>query len=194
MQFHPLLTTGVVLWILTHLFPAFMPSARGRVIKRIGEPAYKGLFSLLILASLAMIVFGWRQAAPSGLYATPPELTIPAIVLVVLGIALTVAASLPTRLRRVIRHPQLTGVLFWATGHLLLNGDSRALILFGGMALWSVLAIAGSNRRDGAWQRPTQPPLVREALLFTVAVVVVTGLVAIHPWLSGVSITGYFGR
>ena len=36
--------------------------------------------------------------------------------------------------KRLLRHPQLTGVLLWGVGHLFANGENRSLLLFGGMA------------------------------------------------------------
>ena len=86
-----------------------------------------------------------------------------------------------------IRHPMLAGVKVWALAHLLVNGDLAAMILFGGMLLWAVVAMIGSNRRDGAWERPgkgDRAGLVRHVVITVVVFVVI---VAIHGPLLGVS-------
>ena len=54
-----LLLAGITVWFLVHLFPAIAPASRENMVFKLGENAYKGLFSLLILAALLMIVFGW---------------------------------------------------------------------------------------------------------------------------------------
>ena len=51
-----LLVAGVLLWSATHLFSSFGRQAREGLVARIGLNPYKGLFSLLIVASLVLIV------------------------------------------------------------------------------------------------------------------------------------------
>ena len=43
------------------------------------------------------------------------------------------------------------GTLLWAVSHLLTNGDSRSLSLFGAMAVWAVFEIVMINRREVHW-------------------------------------------
>ena len=47
-----LLLAGVTVWFTVHLFPAIAPASRENMVFKLGENAYKGLFSLLILAAL----------------------------------------------------------------------------------------------------------------------------------------------
>ena len=144
-----LLMAGIALWFATHLFPAAAPGARDNLIKRLGENPYKGMFSLLILAALLLIVFGWKSAIPSALYAPPFGPGIVPSVLVLLGLVIFIASQTGGHIKRLIRHPQMTGVLFWSTAHLLANGDTRSVTLFGGLAVWALLEIFLINRRDG---------------------------------------------
>ena len=67
----PLLLAGLTVWCLVHLFPAVAPGPRRNLALKLGENPYKGLFSLFILAALLMIVFGWKAAAPTHVYAPP---------------------------------------------------------------------------------------------------------------------------
>ncbi len=61
---------------------------------------------------------------------------------------------------RIVRHPQLTGVSIWAFAHLMMNGDSRSIVLFGTMFIWAILSIAALiNRRDGEWVKQPVPGL-----------------------------------
>ena len=45
-----LLTLGVLLFTLIHLYPCFAAAHRARMCERLGENRYKGLFSLLFNA------------------------------------------------------------------------------------------------------------------------------------------------
>ena len=90
------------------------------------------------------------------------------------------------RIGNLVRHPQLGGLLTWAVAHLLVNGDSRSLVLFGGLGLWALLAIVATNRRDGAWEKPEPPPLAKDVIGMVVSLVVLAAVIWAHPWLAGV--------
>jgi uncharacterized membrane protein len=177
---------GVVLWSLLHLIPVVGRGARQNAVDRLGEGGYKGLFSVAMLAAVALIIFGWRGALPSSLYIPSLEMRWAGIGLTAVGFVLMAAANHPTRIGRIVRHPQLTGVLFWAVGHLLANGDSRSLVLFGGFAIWCVLTILLINRRDGAWVKPEPPSWAVEIIGVLIGLAVFGLFVFIHPWIAGV--------
>jgi len=182
-----LLVLGVLIWSAAHLLPCTGASARARLIERLGEDPYKGLFALTILVSVVLMVFGWRSAVPSLVYVAPLW-TIPAAnVLMFVALLLFAASALPTNLKRILRHPQLTGVAVWAGAHLLSNGTNRSLVLFGGIGLWAVVAILAINRRDGAWQKPDPQPMSAELKPLVAAVVAFVVLFLVHPWIAGVS-------
>ena len=144
-----LLIAGIMTWSLVHLFPAFAPSARENLVAKLGENPYKGLFSLLILAALAMIVFGWKSSVPSGVYVPPLMPGILSSIMVLAGLTLFFASQFNGYFKRILRHPQMVGTLLWAGAHLLTNGDSRSLALFGSFAVWAIFEIVLCNRRDG---------------------------------------------
>ena len=144
-----LLLAGITVWFVVHLFPAVAPASRENMIFKLGENAYKGLFSLLILAALLMIVFGWKSSAPTGLYVPPVAPGLLPAVMVFVAFVLFFSSKFNTHARRYLRHPQMAGTLLWAVAHLLTNGDSRSVALFGGLAIWAVLEIVLCNRRDG---------------------------------------------
>jgi uncharacterized membrane protein len=144
-----LLLAGIVLWFVAHLFPAIAPGRRDALVAKLGAQPYRGVFSLVILASLLMIVFGWKSAVPSAVYVPPMGPGIVPSVLVLIGLVLFFASQMNGNIKRVIRHPQMAGTLIWAIAHLLTNGDSRSLILFGSMAIWALFEIVMINRREG---------------------------------------------
>jgi uncharacterized membrane protein len=106
-----------------------------------------------------------------------------------LAILLLGAAQGASRIRQWIRHPMLTGVLVWAVGHLLANGDSKSLILFGGLGLWALISIITISRNEGAWVKPAKLATAgRELLSIAIAAILYVILVLIHPWIAGVPV------
>lgn len=182
------LILGMLLWIGIHLIPSVARPFRAQLIERLDEQKYQGVFALGILTSIALIVFGWRSATPSLVYAAPAWGRTAAIVLLYPALVLFIASGLPTNIKRVLRHPQLSGVLVWSIGHLLANGDSRSLVLFGGMGAWALVAMTTINRRDGERARPEATPLSGDLKPVLAGAVAYAILLFAHPYLSGVSV------
>jgi uncharacterized membrane protein len=179
-----LLIMGIMTWCVVHLFPSAAPAARQALSARMGN-AYRGLFALLILLSLALIVVGWRSALPTAVY-VPPLYGSPVVSLLMLvAFVLFVAARAPTNIRRLLRHPQLTSVIVWAIAHLLANGDSRSLALFGSLGAWAVLEIALINRRDGVWKKPGPFPVKADVSAVLIGAVAFAILLYLHAPLFG---------
>jgi len=181
-----MLFAGIVLWSITHLFKAVAPGARSRLVERFGLGPYKGLITLDIVIALALIVFGWRMATPIALYAPPLYGSPIPSVAVLLAVVLFVSSSTPNNLKRYVRHPQMTAVVLWASGHLLTNGESRSVVLFGGLATWAVLEVIFINRRDERWQKPNAVSLSKDVIMLIVAAAVSILLVSFHASLFGV--------
>lgn len=182
-----LLILGLLLWSGAHLVPSVARPFRARLIESLDSQKYQGLFSLAILASLALIVFGWRSTAPVPVYAIPSWGRMAANLLVLPALVLFIASAVPTNIKRIIRHPQLAGVAVWSVGHLFANGESRSLVLFGGLGIWALIAMATINRRDGEWQRPQPTRLIGDLTPVLGGVVGYGVLLFAHPYLTGVS-------
>ncbi len=181
-----LLIAGVVLWSIAHLFPAIAPGVRAKLAARFGEGPYKGLFALDIVIALILIVYGWKTTTPSVIYAPPLYGSLIPSAFMLLAILLFVTARTPNNLKRYIRHPQISAVFVWAISHLLTNGDSRSLVLFGGLMIWAVLEMTFINIRDGRWERPASVPVVKDSITVTVAAIVFAALAHFHAALFGV--------
>jgi hypothetical protein len=59
-----MLVTGLIFFLGIHLLPT-LPGLRFVLVQRWGEQRYKGAFSLVALAGLALIVGGYAAAAPA---------------------------------------------------------------------------------------------------------------------------------
>ena len=65
---------------------------------------------------------------------------------------LLIAAYLPGRIKRLVRHPMLLAVILWSVSHLLSIGTLNDVLLFGGFLLWAVADLVSVSRR--AYVRP----------------------------------------
>lgn len=183
-----LLIAGVLLFTGVHFIPSLAPGIKAAWVGKLGENGFKGVFSLLLLASFGLMIFGWRSTPPSLLYVPPLALHVPALALVALGFVIMVAANRNSRIRQFIRHPQLTGVALWGIAHLLMNGEDRSVVLFGALTLWAIGEMFAINRREGAWVKDEPPGWGAEAVTLLIAFVTIGVVVAIHPWISGVPV------
>lgn len=181
-----LLIAGIVAWSAMHLFPAVLPGARQKAIDRLGRGPWRGLFSLVILGSVVLIVLGWRSSMPGFVYSAPLAGSPVPAVLVLIAFVLFVAARVPSNMKRVLRHPQLTGLMLWAAAHLLANGDTRSIVLFGGLGAWALAEVILINRRDGAWERPGSKPFLSDVIVLTAAALAFALVLYFHERLFGV--------
>jgi len=182
-----LLVLGVFIWSGVHLFPSLGTSLRAACIARLGEGPYKGLFALALVLAIVLMTLGWRSTAPVAVYAAPASGRWIANVAMFVALVFFLGSNVPTNLKRIVRHPQLTGVAIWSAAHLLANGEQRSLVLFGGIGLWALVAMVTINRRDGAREKPGPLPLSAEIKPLVAAIVGFALLYLAHPYLSGVS-------
>lgn len=135
-----LLAFGVLFTAILHLVAA-VPSLKARLKQRVGEKAYGPVFGIASLIGIVLIVLGWRASDFVFVY-DPPEwgrdanYALTLIAFIFLGIFLFRGSW-----RQKIRFPMAFAAIFWATGHLLANGDMASLILFGGFLAYAVLHI-----------------------------------------------------
>lgn len=181
------LMLGVLMWAVVHLFPSVMPAKRNELRAQCGKK-YEGVFALKLLIALALIVIGWHLAVPTPIYTPPVWGQHVTMLLVLIAVILFAAAHTKSRIRQYVRHPMLEGVAIWAVGHLFANGDSRSLVLFGGMLIWSLVNQFTINQRDGTWVKPEAGSMSREAMLLIASIVIYGVLMFLHPYFTGVPV------
>lgn len=181
-----LLLLGLALWWVSHLFPLVARPKRNELAARMGEGPYKGVFALVSLGAVALMVIGYQRSDFEYLY-DPPEWGVHLNnLLMLIAVALMGAGSSKSRVKRMIRHPMLTGVIVWAVAHLLVNGDLSSILLFGGLAAWAVAAMFATNARDGAWERPQGGSMAGDIRLGVISVGVFVVIAVIHGYVIGV--------
>jgi uncharacterized membrane protein len=181
------LILGILLWSVVHFIPAVAVDFRQGLIRKMGENPYKGIFTLLMALAIYLVISGWKATIPESLYLPPEWGRHAASLLVLIGLILFIAPYPPTNIKRMVRHPQLTGVACWGIGHLLANGETRSIILFGGLAAWAIIEMLLLNRRDGAWDKPDPVPLKNDIILAVAGLVVYAVIAVAHQWLFGVT-------
>lgn len=177
-----LLIAGVALWWAAHLFKRLAPGLRDPL----GERG-KGIVALALVASVVLMVFGYRSAEGTFYWGRDPIWVGVNNLLMILAFYLF-AVSGPKDARvwlgTKLRHPQLTGFSIWAVAHLLVNGDTPSFVLFGGLLVWAIVEILLINAQDGPWTPPARAPF-RKEITALLATLVVTGVVmGIHYWLG----------
>jgi uncharacterized membrane protein len=181
----PILVIGLVVFLGVHLVRVVAPDFREQQIAA-NERRWKGVYTLISFAGLALIIWGWNVYRPEApeIY-EPPSWGRHLAALLVLLAFISFAASGPAgRIKHWIKHPMLTGTILWSVGHLLANGDLASLLLFGGFLVWAVVdLIAASQRGDPA-------PVAERPMSDVIAVVAGAALFAVfglwvHGWLFG---------
>src|SRR5262245_53336818 len=147
------LVLGLVVFFAIHLVRVAAPGFREAQLAT-NEGRWKGIYSLVSIVGFALIVWGWhlyRAEAPE-IYEPPSWGRHAAALLVLVAFVLLAAAYPPAgRIRHWVKHPMLVGVILWATGHLLANGDLASLLVFGAFLAYSVVdLIAVIPRGDPA--------------------------------------------
>jgi uncharacterized membrane protein len=158
-------------FLALHSIPA-LPAVRANLVGLVGHRAYISLYSIASVIALAWLFHAALQLDYVEIWAPAPWQAWVTLVLAPIGIFLVLAGlfsanpfSISFRKTRdnadaivgVTRHPVLWGFLFWSLAHLAPNGDLRALILFGGLALFSALGFLMLERRarkrwGGRWE------------------------------------------
>jgi uncharacterized membrane protein len=174
-----ILTAGVVLWWVAHLFKRVAPGRRAAM-----GTAGQGVVAVAVLASVVLMVVGYRSAEYVPLWQLPPYAVHINNLLMVLAFYLYAASGMKTWLAVRLRHPQLTAVMLWAVAHLLVNGDVASVVLFGGILLWAVVSVMVINRAVPIWTPPVQAPASREVMAVVGTVAVVGVVMGIHNWLG----------
>jgi uncharacterized membrane protein len=148
-----ILILGLLLFLGTHSVRIVADGWRSATIARIGEGAWKGLYSVLAIAGFVLIVWGYGLARqePVVLWAPPVATRHVASLLTLVAFVLLFAAYVPRNaIKAKLKHPMVLAVKVWAFAHLLSNGTLADLLLFGAFLLWAVLDFRSARGRDRA--------------------------------------------
>ena len=171
------LILGLVLFLGAHSVRIVADDWRSAQIARHGEAAWKGVYTLLSIAGLAFVVWGYGQArmAPVVLWQPPLWTRHAASLFMLVSFVLLAAAYVPRNaIKAKLHHPMIAGVKLWAFAHLLANGTLADVVLFGSFLVWAVLSFRAARARDRAAGTAYAPG--------TVAGTVAAGVVGVAAW------------
>ncbi|MBI1385610.1 MAG: NnrU family protein [Rhizobiales bacterium] len=185
-----LLILGLVVFFSSHLVSA-APALRQRLIGALGANGYRGAYSFVSIAGVALIAWGWSVAPFVSVWEPPAWGRHATLLLMLLAFPLLVASGNPGQLKRIIAHPMILAVKVWALAHLFVRGDLASLILFGSFLAWGVFALISMKRREraglitvavGPWRNDVIAVGVGLALY-------IAFVIALHGWLIGIDLT-----
>ena len=186
---------GLVIFLGMHSVRIFADDWRAGQIAARGENVWKGVYSVISLAGIVLIVWGYGLAREAPVPVWDPPFWLRHVTLTLNAIAFFLAAQNagpvgPIKAR--LGHPMVLAVKVWAIAHLMSNGTLADIILFGSILAWAVADFSAARRRDrqagtvrvaGPWRNDLIPGAVGLALW----AVFVLGM---HEWLIGVSVLG----
>ena len=183
------LAIAALLFVGSH-FGLSSPALRPWLVRRLGEPRFVGLYSLLQILLLVWLVRCYIAApvvplwSPPGWTAWVPLIAMaPALLLMVGGLVqpnptavMQDAKGAPDPAARgiltVTRHPVMWAFALWALSHLAAAGDAASVLLFAAIALLALLGtLAIDAKKRARWgkawpafaARTSNPPLAAVA-------------------------------
>jgi uncharacterized membrane protein len=148
---------GLVIFLGAHVFVT-MRGERAKLVAKIGEWPYRGLFSLVSILGIALIAYGFASYRAAGMVMlwSPPAWTRHIVVALMWPASIMVSAAyIRGNIARVLKHPLLVAVKTWAFAHLCANGDLGGIILFASVLAWAVFDRVTLKRRTD----PGAPPI-----------------------------------
>ncbi len=164
-----MLILAALVWIALHIAVAGT-RLRQLIVRRIGDGAFRGLFSALSIVILIWLIRAYSAAATTALWAAPAWLLV-LLVLAMLPACFLFVGSVTTPnptavggerapaqasgVVRITRHPMLWSFAIWAAVHIIGNGDTASLVFFGSFL---ITALAGMPSIDAKLARRAPEP------------------------------------
>ncbi|KQV64571.1 NnrU family protein [Rhizobium sp. Root1220] len=188
-----LLIVGIILFLGLHLLRVVAPVLRRSMIASLGENGWKIGYSIASILTLILLIYGFGQArlVTGVLYNPPVWMAHIAITLMLIAMICLVASLLPAgHIAVKTKHPMVLSVKIWALSHLLANGETSSVLLFGAFLGWGVILRISLKRRQRAGEVTLRPFVSAKYDLYAV----ILGAVAwalitfkLHELLIGVS-------
>lgn len=150
-------------------------NVRGPLVNAIGEAIFRGIYSILMIAALALMIAAYNNAPYERIWDVgivgPPVILI-LVYFATIFVFCSVTTKNPTMvgmdalhhdvapgkgIYSIVRHPMMAGIALWSAAHLFVRGDVAAIIFFGGFWVLSTFGMLHiDNRRranaDNAWR------------------------------------------
>lgn len=160
-----LLIVAAIVWLVLHIGLAGTV-LRGALVARLGENGFRGLYSLVSVASIAGLSAAYASSVAAPMWILPAGLgwiavgvMLPAFILFVASVASpnptavgaeTRPDSEPRGVFRITRHPMLWAFTIWSVVHIATNGTWTAVVFFGSFALTSLVGMPSIDSKLAA--------------------------------------------
>ncbi len=178
-----LLLLGLFIWIAAHYFKRLSPGGRTAMQDKFGDGA-KGLIAILLVVSVFLMVIGYRAVPDDFLWGRSAATTGINNLLMIFAVALFGLGSSKSRLRKKMRHPMLIGFVVWAASHLLVNGDTASIVLFGGLGIWALVQIVIINRAEPDYTPYEGGSMAGDIRLGVITIALFAAISGFHTWLG----------
>jgi uncharacterized membrane protein len=190
-----ILVLGLIIFLGLHSTRIVSEGGREKAIARLGEGAWKGIYSLLSAVGFVLIVWGFAEArydAPT-LWSPLPGARHATIFLMLVAMVLLAAYLFKqSHITAAVHHPMVWSVAVFGLAHLIANGSAADVVLFGAFFVWALADLVSAyarDRRDGAAYPESQWSATIGAIVVGIALWAVIAF-WLHHWLFGVSPLG----
>jgi uncharacterized membrane protein len=148
-----ILVIGLIVFWGTHALRMVAPDWRERTMARLGLGAWRTLVSVASLAGLALIGWGFARArlVTGVLWVSPVWMRHVIALLMLIAFVLLASYFAPcNQIKAKLHYPVVLAVMLWAFAHLLVNGRTVDVALFGSFLVWAVWDWLALRRGDRA--------------------------------------------
>lgn len=187
-----LLLVGLVLFIGIHSIRLFAPEWRVFMMQQLGKSNWKMLHAAVAIVGLLTLIMGYGYARYSAewLWFPPVWTRHVAALLVLFAFIYIAAAAMPySKIKARVGCPMVVGIKLWALAHLISNGTTADVLLFGSFLAWAVVNFVITRRRFKAEGVAFEAPDFKYDFLAIVVGGLAYALVAfyLHELLIGVA-------
>ena len=145
--------TGFIIFLVSHSANIFFQNLKTILIKRVGSLLWKVIISLLAILGFVLMVTHYQEAKSFSITLWSPSIQILYLsyILNFFAIWLLVSAYIPRNVIKLkLKHPMILGVKTWAFAHLLVNGDTFSVFIFGITLVWAILSFRTARKMVSA--------------------------------------------
>ncbi len=187
-----ILVLGLLIFLGLHSTRIVAEGGREKAITRLGEGRWKGIYSLLSAIGFVLIFWGFERARFTARPLWTPLAGARHATVFLMLVSMLLFAGYFVRRSHIavaVHHPMVWSVAVFAAAHLIANGSTADLVLFGAFFVWALADLASAYARDR-----------RNAVVYpapdwsATSAAIVLGLILwaviafwLHAWLFGVS-------
>ena len=178
--------SGIIIFFGIHLVP-LIGKLKFFLKDKLGEGPYMGLFSVVALAGILLIIFGYESKS-NLLYSINGKAYIYAKYIMFFSLTLFIAANMPTYIKKYTKHPMSLGIAIWTVLHLMVNPDTTSVILFGSFLAYSSISVLVAELRNSE-SKEVIPKIHYDMLSLVLGALFTFLAFNFHEYLSGVSLS-----